>query len=158
MHDLTNLSEPMRKREYLARLETNLVFVAADMLETLWRECEDINYQCGYRMRQEEARHFKAVKHHLRAFRSATRHLEGKEQESFGRDAELTLDLLYAAVTRTGTDDRMMHRFLEYIMSFSDRVGLDGIRKGGEAFEAIKKSMAEGRVNAYLKKHGDGAS
>ena len=141
----------MRKREYLARLETNLVFVAADMLETLWRECEDINYQCGYRMRQEEARHFKAVKHHLRAFRSATRHLEGKEQESFGRDAELTLDLLYAAVTRTGTDDTIMTGFLEHIMALPDRVGLDGIRRGGAEFERIKMEQAKARIEVKTK-------
>ena len=58
----------------------------------------------------------------------------------------MLLDLIYAAVTRTGTDDQMMHRFLNYIMSFPDRVGLDGVRKGGEHFEAIKMQQAKERI------------
>ena len=158
LHDLNAMSEERKKLEYLARLETNLVFVVADLLETLWVECEDVNYRCGYQMRQEEKMHYKAVKHHLRAFRGATRHLDAKDQEEFGNDAELTLDLLYAAVTRTGTDNQLMLRFLQYIMSFPDRVGLDAVRKGGDAFEAIKRALAEGRVNAYVERDNNKAS
>ena len=146
LHDLEGMPEWQKKREYLARLLTNLTFEVADVLETLWIECEERNAECGYQMRQEEKRHFKAAKYHLKAFRGATRALDTEQQESFGNDAEMLLDLIYAAVTRTGTDDQMMHRFLNYIMSFPDRVGLDGVRKGGEHFEAIKMQQAKERI------------
>ena len=102
-------------------------------------------------MRQEEKRHYNAMIHNLRILRGRTRMLPAEEQESFGRDADLLLDVIYAAVTRTGTDTRIMMRFLDYIMSFPDRVGLDGIRHGGEAFEAVKKAQAEGRIDKYMK-------
>lgn len=148
LHDLDGMPEWQRKREYLARLLTNLTFEVADVLETLWMECEDRNRECGYTMRQESKRHYKAAMYHIRAFRGATRALLDKEQESFGRDAEILLDLIYAAVTRTGTDDQLMHKFLTYIMSYPDRVGLDGVRQGGEMFEAVKKALAQGRMDA----------
>lgn len=146
LHDLDGMPEWQKKREYLARLLTNMTFEVADVLETLWTECEERNRECGYTMRQEQKRHYKAAMYHIRAFRGATRALDEREQESFGRDAEILLDLIYAAVTRTGTDDQMMHRFLNYIMSFPDRVGLDGVRKGGEQFEAIKMQQAKERI------------
>lgn len=149
LHDLTGMPEWQKKREYVARLLTNLTFEVADVLETLWVECEERNRECGYQMAFEQKRHYNAAMHHIKAFRGATRGLEAEQQEAFGRDSELLLDLIYAAVTRTGTDDTQMHRFLEYIMSFPDRVGLDGVRKGGEAFEAIKMAMAQGRLKAY---------
>lgn len=148
LHDLDGMPEWQRKREYLARLLTNLTFEVADVLETLWMECEDRNRECGYTMRQESKRHYKAAMFHIRAFRRATCALEDKEQESFGRDAEILLDLIYAAVTRTGTDDQLMHKFLTYIMSYPDRVGLDGVRQGGEMFEAVKIALAQGQMEA----------
>lgn len=148
LHNLDGMPEWQRKREYLARLLTNLTFEVADVLETLWMECEDRNRECGYTMRQESKRHYKAAMHHIRAFRRATCALDDREQESFGRDAEILLDLIYAAVTRTGTDDQLMHKFLTYIMSYPDRVGLDGVRQGGEMFEAVKKALTQGRMEA----------
>lgn len=148
LHDLDGMPEWQKKREYLARLLTNLTFEVADVLETLWTECEERNRECGYTMRQEQKRHYKAAMFHTRAFRGATRALDEREQESFGRDAEILLDLIYAAVSRTGTDDQLMHKFLTYIMSYPDRVGLDGVRKGGEMFEAVKMALAQGRMEA----------
>lgn len=141
LHDLTEMSEEQKKMEYLARLETNLVFVFADIMEQLWIECENINRRCGYQMRNEEKRYYNAVKHNLKAFRGVTKQLSIKDQEEFGNDAEITLDILYAAVTRTGTDNMMLLRFLEYMMSFPDRIGLDEVRDGSDAFKAIKKKL-----------------
>ena len=141
LHDLSKMSEEQKKLEYLARLETNLVFVVFDALEQLWTECENINRRCGYQMRNEEKRYYQAVKHNLKMFRGATRQLSEKDQLEFGNDAEITLDVLYAAVTRTGTDNMMMLRFLEYMMSFPDRVGLDSVRDGSDAFKAIKEKL-----------------
>lgn len=141
LHDVTEMSEERRNLEYLARLETNLVFVMADVMEQLWTECENLNLRCGYAMHNEEKRHYNAIRHNLQRFRGVTRMLSEQDQTEFGDDAEITLDLLYAAVTRTGTDTMMMCRFLEYIMSFPDRIGLDKARKGSDAFEAIKKKL-----------------
>ena len=141
LHDVTKMSEERRNKEYLARLETNLAFVMADVMEQLWTECENINQECGYTMRNEEKRHYNAMKHNLQRLRGVTRTLGEKDQMEFGDDAEITLDLLYAAVTRTGTDTMMMCRFLEYIMSFPDRIGLEKVRRGSDAFEAIKKKL-----------------
>ena len=59
-------------------------------------------------------------------------------------------DVMYAAVSRTGTDDSIMYEILEYIMQRPDRVGLDGVRKGGEAFERIKKEMAQKRIEEFM--------
>lgn len=148
LHDLDGMPEWQKNREYLARLLTNLIFVMSDVLEQLWKECEECNYAAGYVMKQEEKRSYNGMMKNLRALRGCTRYLPEAEQVSFGDDAELTLDLLYAAVTRTGTDTVMMHRFLEYIMSFPDKIGLDGVRQGGEAFTAIKMSQAKGRMEA----------
>lgn len=150
LHDLEGMPEWQKKREYLARLLTNLTFEVVDVLETLWTECEDANRECGYAMKDKYNHHFELAKKHIRIIRSATLGMSEDQQESFGRDSELLVDLIYAAVTRTGTNDQMMHRFLEYIMSFPDRVGLDGVRKGGEAFEAVKKALVEGRINKYI--------
>lgn len=136
-----DMSEEKRNLNNLARLEINLVFVMADVLEQLWTECENLNLRCGYVMHNEEKRHYNAIRHNLQRFRGVTRMLSEKDQVEFGDDAEITLDLLYAAVTRTGTDTMMMCRFLEYIMSFPDRIGLDKARKGSDAFEAIKKKL-----------------
>lgn len=152
LHDMSNMPEWQQKREYLARLLTNLTFEVVDVLETLWVECEDANQACGYAMKDKYTHHFELAKKHIHIIRSATLGMDAGQQESFGNDAELLLDLIYAAVTRTGTEDQMMHRFLEYIMSFPDRVGLDGVRKGGEAYEAIKLALAEGRIKAYEQK------
>ena len=150
-HDLEGMPEWQKKREYLSRLLTNLTFEVADVLETLFVEMEEMNRECGYKLRQEEKRHFTAAMHHVKAFRGATRALDADSQQSFGDDAEILLDLIYAAVTRTGTDDQIMYRFLNYIMSFPDRVGLDGVRKGGEQFEAIKMQMAKERIERKTK-------
>ena len=35
----------------------------------------------------------------------------------------------------------MLCRFLEYIMSFPDKLGLDSVRQGSDAFNAIKKKL-----------------
>lgn len=149
LHDLDRMSPQRRKLEYLARLETNMVYVVADVLESLWVECENLNRRCGYRMKNEEVRYYKAFQTNLRKFRGATRHLDTEQQESFGRDADLTLDLLYAAITRTGTDNSKMLWFLGYIMSFPDRVGLDEVRRGSEAFEGIKDKLRNGLLKQY---------
>lgn len=146
LKDISKMSPERHKLEYLARLETNLVYIMADVLESLWVECENLNYRCGYKMRNEEARYYKAFKANLRKFRMVTRTLDEKEQESFGNDADLTLDLLYAAVTRTGTDNARMLWFLGYIMSFPDRVGLDAVRHGSDAFEGMKAQLARGEL------------
>ena len=141
LHDLSNMPEEQRKKEYLARLETNLVFIMADVLEQLWTECENINRECGYAMRQDVKRHYNAMKHNLKLLRGETRHLGIQDQIEYGNDADLTCDILYAAVSRTGTDNMMMLRFLEYMMSFPDKIGLDSVRQGSDAFEAIKKKL-----------------
>ena len=69
LHDVTKMSEERRNKEYLARLETNLAFVMADVMEQLWTECENINQECGYTMRNEEKRHYNAMKHNLQRLR-----------------------------------------------------------------------------------------
>lgn len=148
LHDLDGMPEWQKKREYLASLLTNLTFEVVDVLETLWVECEDANQACGYAMKDKYTHHFELAKKHIQIIRSATLGMDAGQQESFGRDAEILLDLIYAAVTRTGTDDQLMHKFLTYIMSYPDRVGLDGVRKGGEMFEAVKMALAKGRMEA----------
>lgn len=141
LHDITNMSEEQKKMEYLARLETNLVYVFFDVLESLWIECENINRKCGYQMRHEEKRYYNAMMANLRKLRGVTRQIGKEEQEQFGEDADMTLDLLYAAVTRTGKDNFLMCRFLEYMMAWPDKLGLDSVRHGSEAFEGIKKKL-----------------
>ena len=143
--------EPMQKRQHLAALLTNLFFLTADMLETIGMECEEMNAEIGMRLKKREQQHFELALKHIKALRGVTRSLDSDTQVQFGNDAELLADLVYAAVSRTGSDDLQMHRFLEYIMSFRDVLGLDGVRKGGEAFAAIKKAQAEERLNAYIK-------
>lgn len=156
LHDLTGMPIWQQKREYLARLLTNLTFEVADVLETLFVECEDINSQCGYCLRNEEKRHFKAAMHHVKAFRSATKAMDAESQESFGDDAELLLDLIYVAVTRTGSDNAVMEKILKDIMQLPDRVGLDGVRRGGEIFEKEKARQAEERIKNYEAKQEAG--
>ena len=75
LHDVSKMSEAQRNKEYLARMETNMVFVMADVMEQLWTECENINQECGYTMRNEEKRHYNAMKHNLQRFRGVTRML-----------------------------------------------------------------------------------
>lgn len=141
MKSLESMTEEERRLNHLAAIECNLVYIMADVFEALWTECENLNQRCGYEMRQEEKRHYKAALHHIHMMRGATRMLDTTGQEQFGQDAEITLDLLYAAVSRTGTDNMMLCRFLEYMMSFPDKLGLDSVREGSDAFNAIKKKL-----------------
>lgn len=135
------MTESERRLNHLAAIECNLVYIMADVLEALWIECENLNRRCGYEMHQEEKRHCKAAIHHIHMIRGVTRQLDATDQDQFGQDADITLDLLYSAVTRTGTDNIMLCRFLEYIMSFPDKLGLDSVRQGSDAFNAIKKKL-----------------
>lgn len=152
LNDITGMPIWQQKREYLTRLLTNLTFEVADVLETLFVEMESVNAECGYQLHNEEKRHFKAAMHHVKAFRGATRLMDVESQESFGDDAEMLLDLIYAAVTRTGSDNAVMEKILTDIMQLPDRVGLDGVRQGGAVFEAIKLAQAEKRIKAYEQK------
>lgn len=149
--ETNKLTEPMKKRLHCAALLTNLFFLVADLLETIGTECEEMNAELGLQLRRKEANHYQLAMKHIKHFRSATRGLDNETQNNFGNDAELLGDLVYAAVSRTGTDDKMMHKFLEYIMQYPDRVGLDGVRRGGDAFESIKKEQAQKRVDDYIK-------
>ena len=142
--------EPMQKRAHLAALLTNLFFLTADMLETIGMECEEINAEIGLRLRKKESNHFELALKHIKALRSATRGLDRDMQEQFGNDAELLADVVYAAVSRTGTDDNRMYEILKHIMQSPDRVGLDGIRKGGEAYQRIKRELAQKRVERFI--------
>ena len=135
------MSEEEKKKEYLAYLTTNIAFITADVLESMWTECENINRERGYALRQDSKRHYNAMRHNLQLFRGETRYLSLEDQEEFGNDSDLMADLIYAAVSRTGTDNMMLLRFLQYIMSFPDKIGLDSVRKGSDAFEAIKKNL-----------------
>lgn len=141
LHDLSNMPEEQRKKEYLARLETNLCFIMADVMECLFLECEEINRECGYQLRHDSKRQYNAMMHNLKLLRGETKHLDENDQIEFGNDADITCDILYAVVSRTGTDNMMLLRFLEYAMSFPDKLGLDSVRKGSDAFEAIKKKL-----------------
>ena len=144
------MSEPMMKRAHLAALFTNLFFLTADMLETIGMEFEELNAEVGCRLPKREQNHFDLALKHIKALRGMTKKLDGDTQEQFGNDAELLADVMYAAVSRTGTDDSIMYEILEYIMQRPDRVGLDGVRKGGEAFERIKKEMAQKRIEEFM--------
>ena len=148
---MAHITEPQEKREHLAALLTNLLFLVADLMETLGVECEEMNARCGFKMKLKESRHFEFAMKHIKALRSVTRGLDATTQESFGSDAELLADLVYAAVSRTGSDDKLMYEFLEHIMQYPDRVGLDGIRNGGDAFQRIKREQAKRRLDAYIK-------
>jgi hypothetical protein len=130
-----------RKIEHLAAVETNLVFIFMDILEQLWIECCNLNRQCGLEFKHEQKRSYNNIKHNLQLFRGTSRQLSQDDQMQYGDDADITLDILYAAVSRTGSDNMMLCRFLEYMMSFPDKLGLDSVRKGSEAFEAIKKKL-----------------
>ena len=141
----------MKKRAHCAALLTNLFFLTADLLETIGTECEEMNEELGLRLRRREAQHYELAMKHIKHFRSATRGLDKDAQGQFGNDAELLADLVYAAVSRTGTDDTIMYGFLEHIMQHPDRVGLDGVRRGGDAFECIKREQAQKRVDEYIK-------
>ena len=141
MKSLESMTEEERRLNHLAAIECNLVYIMADVFEALWTECENLNLRCGYGMHQEDKRHYKAALHHIRMIRKATRQLDTTQQEQFGQDAEITMDILYAAVSRTGEDNMMLCRFLEYMMSFPDKLGLDSVREGSDAFNAIKKKL-----------------
>lgn len=142
--------EPMMKRAHLAALFTNLFFLTADMLETIGMEFEELNAEVGYRLPKREQNHFDLAMKHIKALRGMTKKLDSETQEQFGSDAELLADVMYAAVSRTDTDDSKMYEILEYIMQKPDRVGLDGVRKGGELFESIKMKQAKARIEAKI--------
>lgn len=148
---MRQLTEFQAKRQHLAALMLNLFFLVADTLETIGTECEDINAECGYKMHKKESNHYIYAMKHIRALRSATRGLDSASQEAFGNDAEMLGDLLYAAISRTGTDNNKMIEFLRYIMQYPDRVGLDGVHRGGEVLQAIRRAQIEKRLDAYIK-------
>lgn len=138
------------KREYYASILTNLLFEVADVLETLFVECSDAYKDCTFQFTKEQKNHFKFAHKHIKDLRSFTKKLDPETQVKFGDDAEIIADLIYAAVSRTGTDDDVMRGFLEHIMQQPDKLGLDGIRKGGALFEEIKLKLAKARIEAKL--------
>lgn len=140
MHDVTKIPKEQAKREYLARLMTNVLYVFIDCLESMYVETEQVNRKCGYQLRHEEKHSFNKIFAEVKKIRRITRELPESEQVSYGDDADQLLDLVYLAVTRTGTDNQLMHRFIEYVGSFPDRLGLDEAREGGETFKALKKA------------------
>lgn len=150
--DSTGVPEWAKKRHYLAAMLTNFVFEVADVLECLFIECSDAAKECGLQFSKQQKNHFEFAQKHIKAFRSSTAKLDKDAQLSFGQDTDVLADLIYAAVTRTGEDDQMMQNFLEYIMSYPDKVGLDGVRKGGELFESIKMKQAKARIEAKINK------
>lgn len=132
--------EEIKKRQY-AKLMTNMLFVVADCLESLMVECDEANRDAGFVIIQEAKRNLNKARQGIKSVRTMTRQLPVEDQISFGDDGEITLDLLMAALSRTGTRTDMMVRFIEYIMTFPDRVGLDEFRvHGGETFNGIIKA------------------
>ena len=108
MNNSQQNSEEKIKLEYLAKVETNLVFIFFDILEQLWIKTENINQRCGYVFKNEEKRYYNAIKHNLQCFRRASRQLDIEDQIQYGNDAEITLDIIYAAVSRTGSDNMIL--------------------------------------------------
>ena len=145
LHDKSNMGPNRLKVEYMAYLNNNLLFLLADVLECQLMECEKTNRDAGYQLRHEQKRYLNGAIQNLRKLRGETRHLTVDEQESYGNDAEMIGDLIYAAVSRTGKTNDKMVDFIQYIMSFPDTLGLDDFRKyGGEAFNAILRSIKSG--------------
>lgn len=142
--------EWVAKREYYASIMTNLLFEVADVLETLFVECQDAYEDCTFTFTKQQKNHMKLAHKHIKVMRSFTRVLPADAQEKFGDDAEIIADLIYATVSRTGTDDNIVRGFLEHIMQQPDKLGLDGIRKGGALFEEIKMRLAKARIDAKL--------
>lgn len=156
LNDTSTMSPERKRLEYIAYLNNNLLYLLADVLECQMMECERTNRDAGYQLRHEQKRYLNGAIQNLRKLRGETRHLDIQEQESYGNDAEMVGDLIYAAVTRTGTNNDKMVDFIQYIMSFPDRVGLDDSRRyGGEAFNAILKSIKSGSYGIGPASHYD---
>ena len=130
-----------RDIEILSRILTNILFVMADCTERCMVECEEINRQAGYGLRQHMKRYFKAAMFNIRRFRGATREIDEDSQYQIGEDADLMYDFIFAAISRTGKDNFNLLKFFEYVMSYPDLLGLDAVRLGGESFKAVREQI-----------------
>lgn len=141
LHNLEELTGRARKVEILSRILTNILFVLADCTERCMVECEEVNKEAGYALRQDCKRYFKAAMFNIKMFRGATREIGEDEQYRIGEDADLMYDFIFAAVSRTGKDNWNLLKFFQYIMSYPDLIGVDEVRKGGESFKAVREQL-----------------
>lgn len=107
----------MTKEEQIRHLaiRTNLLYVLADIAETLLMELERTFRRLGKTMRYDAKRDFNAAIRSIRRLKTDVNLCNDTRQEAFGNDADILYALLLLIVDRVGADDFIAFKLYNYI-------------------------------------------
>lgn len=127
-----------------ANTHSNLLFVMADIIDTLMRDVQQLLRKDGFTLRQECRRDFNAAIYNLRKLRRHIDHCQESTQECFGNDSDHLYEFIKLLIDRCGEDDEIMFKFYNYIKQFPSKHNMKNLDP--TVFNDINKH----------KKHGTG--
>lgn len=125
-------------------MHDSMLLAIVDMLDAEIVDFAQICRKHGYSIKEEQMRHFKAIKHHGERFRALTRGIKADEQVAVGNTSELFLMLLWQIAKRCDADPEKYFKLYNLIKSsFKDaipEVNIDRLEK--DAVDTMMELMS----------------
>lgn len=136
-----------------ARIYTNMVYLLADVMETLMMDSIALMKRNGEKLKHESKRDFNAAIANIRKMKNSTINGCLKEtQNDYGNDADHICELLKLIVDRVGRDDRVLWDIYEYVKSKSSNLNMTTLDDSFcESIELEEKRKAEKHIALICK-------
>lgn len=118
-----------------ATILNNIMYILADMLESIMKEVEGIYGKEGKKLAYLTKHYFNTAIFNIKKFRGDTRTCSDEFQEEFGMTADAYLQVLLAIIDRSGKKPAKTYQFYNYVKNFPSQLGIDLGRTEKAAFE-----------------------
>ena len=108
-------------------IHSNLLFLLADVTETLMMDVQSMMNKNGFELRHEAKRNFNTAIHNIRKLKNSVSGCSQTTQENFGNDSDHMYEFIKLIIDRCGEDDEKMFKFYNYIKSFPSQCHMNNL-------------------------------
>lgn len=106
-------------------IHSNLLFLMADMMETLLIDTSAMMKKEGFEIRHDAKRNFNTAISSVRKLRRAVDGCMQSTQENFGNDSDCMYEMIKLIIDRCGEDDMKMFKFYNYIKLYPSQCKME---------------------------------
>lgn len=108
-------------------IHSNLLFLMADITETLMMDVQSMMKKEGFELRHEAKRNFNTAIASIRKLKNSVSGCSQSTQENFGNDSDHMYEFIKLLIDRCGEDDEKMFKFYNYIKSFPSQCHMNNL-------------------------------
>lgn len=108
-------------------IHSNLLFLMADVMETLLMDTQSMMKQHGFEFKHEAKRNFNTAIASIRKLRKAVDGCSPETQDYFGNDSDHMYEFIKLLIDRCGEDDERMFKFYNYIKTFPSQCNMTNL-------------------------------